>query len=144
MKTILMIGLLSLSVTAQSAVVKSYDTVHGCNLYRVVETDNENQLKINSDDVVIYPKAVYGLSLSELEIDFNNREAKAQIYMNVVLGLNRTLVSKKSVVEADNEQFNLIINQVNRKLYLMEKICLTSENKISYVTLFNESTTVPR
>lgn len=129
MKTILVMGLLTLSSTAFTSVVKSYDQAKSCNLYRVV---NETTKPKQTNESVVYAKEVYGLALEDLEVDFDNREAKAQVIMNIVMGVNRVIVAGKSSMEETNPQFNFLINQVNRKLSLLEKICLSGDNKIIY------------
>lgn len=122
-------GLLTLSSAAFTSVVKSYDQNKSCTLYRVI---NETTKPKQTNESVVYAKEVYGLALEDLEIDFDNREAKVQVIMNIVMGVNRVVVTGKSSIEETNPQFNYLINQVNRKLSLLEKVCLSGDNKIVY------------
>lgn len=128
MKTILVMGLLTLTTSSFASVVKSYDASKGCNLYRIVdETTKAKQ----AGEIVIYDKAVYGLTVQDLDIDFDNREAKVQIVMNIVMGLNRN-IGGKSIIEETNPQFKMLVNQVNRKLSMLERVCISDTNKIIY------------
>lgn len=138
MKTLLVMGLLALSTTAFSSVVKSYDAERSCNLYRVVDTSPtaKKSEKIRAGEVVVISKRVYGLSFHNMEINFDNREAKVEITVNIVLGLNQPLVNEKAVIAEENPQFSTLINQLNRKLSLLETVCLSSDNKIVYAEVF--------
>jgi hypothetical protein len=58
MKTILIMGLLTISSTVFSAVVKSYDVENRCDLYRVInETSKEKQ----KNETIVTTKSVYRL-----------------------------------------------------------------------------------
>ncbi|MBC7429020.1 MAG: hypothetical protein H7336_10435 [Bacteriovorax sp.] len=129
MKTILVIGLLTLSSTAFSSVVKSYDSAKSCNLYRVVsETSKAKQ----NNETVIFDKAVYGLALEDLDVDFDNHQAKAQVIMNIIMGFNRPVVEGQLAIEEGNPQFKMLINQVNRKLSMLERVCISADKRIVY------------
>ncbi len=128
MKTLLVMGLLTLSSTAFSSVVKSYDSKNSCNLYRIVsETTKAKQ----AGEAVLYDKAVYGITIEDLDVDFQNREAKVQVVMNIVMGLNRN-IGGKSVIEESNPQFKMLVNQLNRKLSMLEKVCISQDGKLVY------------
>ena len=131
MKTLLSIVLFVISTSAYSAVYKTYDSNESCNLYSVVNT-NESQ----ENGEVVYSKNVYGLSFENLEVNFENREASVQVIMNVTLGFNRSLVNKKSTISADNVNFTKLINHLNRKINLYEKICINDDNQIIYANEF--------
>jgi hypothetical protein len=136
MKTLLVMGLLAISTTAFSSVARSYDSEHGCTLYRSVQDTDEAPGKLNPGEVIFVNKHVYGMSLSNLEINFDAREAKADINVNVIFGINQKLLADKSSITEENPHFTNIINQLNRKVDLMEKVCLSSDNKIVYTTNF--------
>lgn len=137
MKKLLAIALSTVlvSTTALSAVVKSYDSERNCDLYSVVQPDEKGKIKLKPTEVITYSKEVYGLSFQDMEINFENREVSITPVMNVVLGLNRSLTASKVSISADNEEFNFLINQLNRKLYVFEKVCI-SENKVIYAKMF--------
>ncbi|MBC7714683.1 MAG: hypothetical protein H7177_15160 [Rhizobacter sp.] len=129
MKTLLVMGLFTLSSTAFSSVVKSYDAEKKCNLFRVVsETSKAKQ----NNETVVYAKSVYGIAIENLEVDFDNREAKVNVIMNIVMGLNRPVVEGKATIDENNSQFKVLVNQLNRKLSLLENICISKDNKIVY------------
>lgn len=134
-----LIASISISSAVQSAVVKSYDSENGCNLYRVVQSDAKGKVKIKSNETIIFPKEVYGLSFQDMEINFDNREVLVTPLMNVVLGLNRPLINTKAVIIADHKDFKFLINQLNRKVNLFEKVCL-SDAKITYAKVFEQKT----
>jgi hypothetical protein len=131
MKTLLVIGLFIISSSAFSAVYKSYDSNQSCNLYRVVNTDQAQE-----NEVVVYSKNVYGISFENLEVDFENRQAQVQVMLNVTLGLNRSLLTTKASISADNVNFTDLINHLNRKIKIFENICITDDNQIIYANEF--------
>ncbi|MFA6238352.1 MAG: hypothetical protein WC635_13550 [Bacteriovorax sp.] len=137
MKKLLAITLVTIlaSSSAFSAVVKSYDTEKNCDLYTVVQPDEKGKIKLKPTEVITYSKDVYGLSFQEMEINFENREVLVMPIMNVVFGINRPLTATKTSISADNEEFNFLINQLNRKLYVFEKVCI-GDNKIVYAKMF--------
>ena len=94
MKTILVMGLLTLSSTAFSSVVKKYDSSKGCKLYRIVSDKTKAK---QAGESVVFEKAVYGITIEDLDVDFENREVKVQVVMNIVMGLNRN-IGVKSVI----------------------------------------------
>lgn len=124
-----------LSATAQAAVVKGQDSENACVLYRVVSADSSGRISRANNEVIVYAKEVYGLSFQDMEINFDNREVLVQPTMNVVMGINRPLISKKAVISSDHKDFNFLINQLNRKLYVFEKICI-NDGKIVYAKMF--------
>jgi hypothetical protein len=129
MKAILVMGLFVISTSAFSAVFKSYDAKHSCDLYRA-GTSEETEPRDGEE--VVTTKSVYGFSFSDLEIDFKKREASVQIIKNVALGLNGSLLSSRATIAANHPDFTSLINKVNRKIYLLEKICIGSGDKIVY------------
>lgn len=124
-----------LSLNAHAAVLKSYDASNGCDLYRVSEAQSNGKIKLNSNEVIIYPKEVYGLSFQDMEINFENREVLISPMMNIILGMNRPIIKSKAVISADNKEFNFLINQLNRKVNLFEKVCI-NDTKIVYAKMF--------
>lgn len=129
MKTILVMGLLTLTSSAFATVVKSQDAKKGCTLYRVIHKESKPQAKNES---VFLNKEVYGIGFENMEIDFDNREARVDVVMNVVLGFNRNIAETKSTISADNAQFGTLVNQLNRKVSLLERVCLNANNEIIY------------
>lgn len=134
--SILLCALMTLLfTTAQAAVVKGHDSENACDLYRVVSADTTGKIARKSNEVIVYAKEVYGLSFQDMEINFDKREVLVQPIMNIVMGLNRPLIPTKAVIPADHEDFNFLINQLNRKLYVFEKICI-DDGKIVYAKMF--------
>lgn len=136
MKTLLVMGLLTLSTTAFSSVVKSYDAKNGCTLYRVIHKDSKEQIK--SFERTYSNKEVYGFTFENMEVDFDRREVRVDPMINIVLGLNQSLRTSKSAIAESNADFTFLINQVNRKLILLEKVCISDENKIIYAKQFEK------
>ena len=131
MKTLLVMGLLTLSSAAFSSVVKGYDAKNSCNLYRVLYEENKTD-KPRSGEVVVSTRSLYGLILENMEIDFDAREAKVQIVQNIVLGFNRPLLNNKAAIDERNPNFTKMINQLNRKVTNLDQVCVTSDNKFVY------------
>lgn len=136
MKTLLVMGLLTLSTSAFSSVVKSYDAKKSCTLYRVIHSDSKEQKK--SNESMYLNKEIYGFTFENMEIDFDRREVKVDPMMNVVLGLNQSLRTSKSTILESNPNFNNLINQLNRKLFLLERICISDDNQIIYAKQFEK------
>ncbi len=135
-QSIFLLALMTLlSAATQASVVKGRDAENSCDLYRVVSADPSGKIVRNANEVIIYAKDVYGLSFQDMEINFDNREVLVQPTMNIVMGLNRPLTSTKAIIPADHQNFNFLINQLNRKLYVFEKICMDN-GKIVYAKMF--------
>jgi hypothetical protein len=124
------------TASAFSAVVKSTDAQNGCDLYQAVQEDSNGRIVLAPGQALVSSKRVYGLSFLDMEVDFDRQEVLVQTTMNVVMGLNRELMQGKSSIKKDNADFNFLINQLNRKLSLFEKICITSKNEIMYAKFF--------
>lgn len=131
MKTILVMGLLTLSTSAFSSVVKSYDSKKGCNLYSVVSDTKKAK---QAGETVVYDKAVYGLAIEDMDVDFDNREVTVQVVMNIVMGINRN-IGTKSIIEESNPQFKMLVNQVNRKISMFEKVCISQDARLIYAKI---------
>lgn len=130
-KLIFTMALLSMSATSFAALYSSTDSQNDCTLYRVVNAKTPIQAKEN--EVLINKNEIYGLSFQDLSIDFDNREAQVKVIANVVLGANRQVGDSKAIIPAERKDFNALINQVNRKINLLEKVCISADNKIAYV-----------
>lgn len=135
MKAILVMGFFIISNSAFSAVFKSYDTANSCNLYRAGIAEES---AAREGEVIVSNKGVYGFSFSDMEIDFENREVSVQVMTNVTLGINTPLLKSRSTLSADQPDFKELVNQLNRKLLLLEKVCISSSNKIVYANRFEE------
>lgn len=123
-----LIFLTILSINANAALVQSVDKTNKCTLYRTTS----EQAPIKEDETVILEKEAYGITLVNLEIDFANKSALVQPEVSIVLGLNRKLTENKSKIKADNPNFTFLINQLNRRVLLLEKICISKNNEIVY------------
>lgn len=139
-KTLVVMLMALLTQAAFSATVKKRDRDHGCTLYKVISPDANGKLKLSQGEIIINQKDAYGLSITDMEIDFTNREVLVQPQINVVFGLNRPLTEKKAVISADNAEFNFLINQLNRKVFLFEQICISDKNEIEYAKMFETTT----
>lgn len=134
--TITLIALLCAFTTlSQAAVVKGFDPIASCDLYRIAEADANGSIKMDANETIIYGKTAYGFSFSNMEIKFDLREVSIVPMINVTLGINRPLFDSKMTIEAQNPDFNFLINQLNRKVSLFEKIC-TRDQKIIYANFF--------
>lgn len=141
MKKIIVVMLVAVFAQAgHAAVTKKRDSANNCTLYKVVTPDAQGKIKLSEGEVIINQKDAYGLSIIDMEIDFNNREVKVQPQINVVLGMNRNLTNGKAVISAENSEFNFLINQLNRKVMLFEQMCITDSNEIEYAKMFETTT----
>lgn len=121
---------------AFGAVATSTDVENNCTLYQAIAENDQGQVVLQPNQRLFSSKRVYGLSFLDLEVDFDRREVKVQTVMNIVLGLNRNLVSVKSVIRESNPDFRFLVNQINRKVNLFEKICVSADNEIVYAKYF--------
>lgn len=127
------------SISANSAVVKGYDQDSRCDLYKVVTPDSSGKIRTQADETIIYAKDVYGFSFQDMEINFDNKEVLVTPIINIVLGLNRPLINAKAIIESDHKDFKFLINQLNRKINLFEKVCI-SNSHIVYAKVFEPQT----
>ena len=118
--------------TTSAAIFKSQNNKLGCTEYSVVnkvKTENGDyvyQRELKSNEEIITDKTIYGLSLKNMEIDFDKRTASFDIIKNVTLGLNRSLLSlgSKITIDSRHKDFQKVNNMLNRKLILITNICL--------------------
>jgi hypothetical protein len=87
-------------------------------------------------EVIVSTKKVYGFSFADLDINFEDRKANVQVIINVAMGFNKPLLEDKSSISADRADFTSMINRLNRKMNLLENICISSDNKIVYANSF--------
>ncbi len=124
-------GLLILSSSSFASIVKTFDAKKGCNLYRLeLETDKARE----KGEKIVYEKAVYGMTFEDMEIDYDKREARVQVMINVVMGFNRN-IGEKSSIEERNPESKKLVNLLNKKLTILEKVCITDDSKIVYVKI---------
>lgn len=135
-KSLLLLAWVTLFTSSSFAsVVKGHDEENMCVLYRVAQADINGQIKLNPNEVIISAKEVYGFSFQEMEIDFDRREVLVQVTMNIVMGINRPLLGSKTTLSSDHQDFNFLVNQLNRKVSLFEKICI-NDGKVIYAKQF--------
>lgn len=48
------------------------------------------------------------------------------------MGFNRVLTSQKAFIAQQNPNFPFLINELNRKVQLLQKICIAKNNEIIY------------
>lgn len=133
MKKVLIVGLFTiLSTSAFSAVIKSVDADNSCTLYKVVAPDSDGKVTLNPGEVMIEGRDTYGLTFKEMEIDFDKREVLVQPMMNIVLWADRPLIPTKASIPESHPDFNFLINHLNRKIYVFDRICITDDNQIAY------------
>ncbi len=125
-----------LTATATAAVVKSSDLDRSCTLYQVLNPDENGNVVLSEGQKLISSRNVYGLSFIDMEVDFEQHQVSIQPMMNIVLGLNKELIPHKAVIKEGNADFKFLINQLNRKLFLFEKICIGHGNEIIYARYF--------
>lgn len=133
MKLILIFFIALTSVVTNAKVVKSFDAVNSCDLYRATKTEAPEEVR--EDEVILLNRAVYGISIIDMDIDFRNEEVCFVPMINIVVGFDRPLVENRIILPASNKDFKTLINQVNKKLISFNELCLNSENKIVYAQI---------
>ncbi len=132
-KTLTLLGLfIILSNSAFSAVIKSMDADNSCTLYKVVAPDSDGKVKLKEGEVMVEGRDTYGLTFKEMEIDFDKREVLVQPMMSIIFGFDRPLIPAKASISESHPDFNFLINHLNRKIYIFDRVCITDDNKISY------------
>jgi hypothetical protein len=137
MKHLLFLTLIcfTLGSSAYAAIVKSYDNENGCDLYKVIPNVPKVKIKLKTGEILIYEKEVYGISLENMDINFDDREVHVQAMISIVFGLNRPMLPKKVTLFPEHPQFNYLLNHFNKTLSLFEKVCI-GDNKIVYARMF--------
>lgn len=124
------LGLMFLSLilagTVKAAVVVSYDQDKKCQNFRV--TSEEKPIK--QTEVIVIGKEVYGFSTQNQEIDFEQKEVKVDVMALVVLGLNKKVTATKVSINENHPDFSIFINQLNRKIFLLEEICISKKSEV--------------
>jgi len=120
------------SINSFASLVKSIDHENKCILYRTTS----EQAPIKDDETVILEREAYGITLTNLEIDFSSKAALVQPEVSIVLGLNKKLTESKATIKSNNPNFTFLINQLNRRVLLLEKICINKKNEIVYGNQF--------
>lgn len=132
-KTILSIFLgISLISSANAAVVSSYDMNKSCTLYR---TTTETK-PILSHESMVLNKNVYGLSLQNMDIDFLKKEVRFDLMGLVVMGINKRITNESISIDEKNPDFKVFTNQLNRKIQLLESVCLDGTNQVQSFSFF--------
>lgn len=142
MKTLLPLIALSFGLfsSAQAMITQQADTQNNCELYSVVNYERNAageyvlSRELREGERVVDERTHYGLELKNLTIDFDRRSASFEVLSQVAFGRNRSLVGEdqKVSVSADNEQFDMLVNQVNRKLFVMNSICIDRDQQVIY------------
>lgn len=122
--------------TSFAAVVKSTDAENNCTLFEVIPNDENGGFEMKPGQRLVSARSVYGLSLIEMEINFDDRSVMVWPTMNIVLGLNRPLLLTKAIIREANPNFTFLVNQLNRKINLFEKMCINDANEIMYANFF--------
>jgi hypothetical protein len=91
---------------------------------------------LDENQTVVISRDVYGMTFQNMEIDFDKKIVKVDAVANIILGLNKLLVPNKVVLSPNNDQFNFLINQLNRKIFVFEKMCISKQNEVIYANYF--------
>jgi hypothetical protein len=132
----LLISIIFVCANASAAVVKSHDLDRSCTLYQAITPDQDGHVVLSAGQKLVSSKNVYGLSFIDMEVNFDRKEVLIQPMMNIVLGFNKELIAHKAVIKEGNADFGFLINQLNRKLLLFEKICIGAGNEVIYAHYF--------
>jgi hypothetical protein len=129
---------LILSASSFAAIVKSADKENNCTLYQVVAADENGNIHLEENQTIALSQDVYGMSFKNMEVDFDKKIVKVDAVANIILGFNKLVVPNKVILSPKNDQFNFLINQLNRKLFVFEKMCITKQNEVLYAKYFEE------
>lgn len=134
MKTLFstLLSFLIFNSNAYAELVSSFDDTNKCVIYRTTTEKNP----ILSTEKILSPKGVYGFSLKNADIDFENKSVHVDIWVRIIMGLNYNLTSKPVEIKSSNPNFNFLINQLNRAIFLFEKVCVSEKNELIWATFF--------
>jgi hypothetical protein len=136
MKALLVMGIFLISASAYSAIIKSQDSKSSCALYRVIDNNADGSPpQLKAGESLAFSKRLYGMTLKNMDISFDNREVKVDLELSVILGANRNLMSKKLIIDEKNPNFKALINHLNRKVSEFQSVCISSGNEIVYARL---------
>ena len=127
---------LLLASSSFAAIVKSADQEKNCTLYQVIAADENGNIPLDENQTVVISRDVYGMTFQNMEIDFDKKIVKVDAVANIILGLNRLLVPNKVILSPKNEEFSFLINQLNRKIFVFEKMCISKQNEVIYAKYF--------
>jgi hypothetical protein len=127
--------LLTVSVS-QAAVVKKSDDSKNCTLYSLKHAKSSGDKLDLADGESIHLKgSIYGFTLREPKVDFDNREVSARVEV-LKYGLNKDL-KKKVILKEGKVDINKALLQVNRKVLTMDSVCINREGELIYFSLPN-------
>lgn len=132
-KSILLLAIsLSAMASTDAAIVSSFDMNKGCTQYR---TTTETK-PILAHESMVLNKNVYGLSLQNMEIDFNQKSVNFDLMALVVMGINKRITNDSITITEKNPEFKVFTNQLNRKIQLLETVCLDGANQVHSFSFF--------
>lgn len=131
MKTILFLSALFVSLLGQAQIVKSLDTAKSCTLYRLVTQDKP----MLASEQMAYDYSVYGMSIRNLEVDFNKKIVTVDAFANLVLAIDRPFIPGRIQILPSNPDFKFLINQLNRKFILFDALCISAKSELVYAVL---------
>ncbi|MFN8846727.1 MAG: hypothetical protein ACK5V3_05250 [Bdellovibrionales bacterium] len=126
-----------LSLYSQADIVTSHDAKNNCTAYRIPRDSKP----IQSDEKLFIEKPVYGLSLQNAKVNFENKTVEVDILVRIVLGLNSNLTTKPVTIKPENKNFEFLLNQLNRSVFLFEKVCISETNELIWADFFEPEPT---
>ena len=141
MKKFILITLSALltSLNSFAEVVTSLDNENSCIVFRVPT----EKLPIQTNEKLVIEKPVYGLSLKNAKVDFEKNLVEVDVLVRIVLGINFNLTKKPVVIKAENKNFEFLVNQLNRSVFLFDKVCITESNELVWATFFETEPATP-
>ena len=133
----LFVVLLLAAVSVFAEVTMKYDQKNDCELYRAVSKRNvggewEFVPELESGETVHKRVSLFGMSVSDLEIDFEKRLAKGFLEMRIPLHRNKNLVSSKVKISSKNKGFTDFINRTNTEINMIYEVCLDRNHNVVY------------
>lgn len=119
-----------ISAPALADLVKQVDDKNGCTIYRSTSEEKPATL----DETVVSDVTLYGFVLRNMDIDFNRKQVTVDIVMSVVLGRNKNLTTGRAFIRSDNPQFHFLLNQLNRNILNLDRVCVTEKNELVYAS----------
>lgn len=121
-------GLLT-AFNAQGGIAQSNEIQGGCRVYSI---PFENKFDPRNE-TLIYEGPVSGFNLRNVRIDFDSRVVYVDLEAVVRLGFNQFPAGKKTWISPKQENFQALLNSINRSFFYFYKACVTPAGQIMWV-----------
>ncbi len=117
------------AIHASGGITESNDLLGGCRVYSVTV---ENKFD-SGKETLIYDGYVSGFNLRNLRVDFDTRLVYVDLEGVVRLGFNQFPAGRRTWISPKQENFQALLNSVNRSIFFFNKACVTPFGQILWM-----------